>query len=93
MFLANQPTRLHVLLQRDHGIASDADTDPLDGHADELLDAQDVCLGVLGELVKGAGCTDVGLPAGQGFVHDLDLGEVAEVCCVPERKLETNTHK
>ena len=62
-----------------HALPPRANTDPLDGRAEELLDERDVLLAVLGERVVGGEGGDAGLPAGEGHVLDVDLGEELEV--------------
>lgn len=46
--------------------------DPLDPDAHEVLDEQDVLLGLLGEGLEGPGARGLGLPALHSLVDDLD---------------------
>jgi hypothetical protein len=62
-------------LSEDHGLSGGTSTDPLDANTSELLDELDVFSGVLGQSFVGVDVRAVGLPARQGLVDGLDLGE------------------
>lgn len=68
-----------ALEQLDTALARRADTDKLDGHAEVLFDEATVLLARLGELLKFGALCNVGLPAGEGLVDHLDLGEAVQV--------------
>ena len=53
--------------------------DILYSHTKELLNEFAVCLTLCGELFKGLAVGDVGVPAGEGGVLDLNLGEAIKV--------------
>ena len=63
----------------DHGLASRSNTDPLNLDAEEALDELDVLPTRFRQLLKGSCLGNVALPAGEGLVLHLHLGQHLKV--------------
>lgn len=66
---------LPLILHVDDRLPALADADPLDGHAQIVLDQPDVVLGLGWQFAELAHPLGRGEPAGHGDVVDLDLAE------------------
>jgi hypothetical protein len=63
----------------DRGLSGWTDTDVLYSDAEEVLDELTVRLALGREVGPSFAVCDVRLPAGEGLVDDLDLGEAVEI--------------
>ena len=73
---------LRYLEQLDTALASGTDANVLNLDTEEVLDEAAVLLTCLGELFELGALCNVGLPAGEGLVHDFDLGKTVKVGCL-----------